>query len=542
MSDPQSDGKNRRPVRLERADDGFTVLYYGRPLYDRHTPRLSAERRTISTPIAENTCYLVASPILYYGVAELLGRIPPSSIICAVEFDKDLAGLTVQYADSEIQNTAPLIAGHPVDETAELIAASFHSNIRRVEVVRPTGGYRTSRKHYDHLLEILREEINHHWRNVATLVHFGRRWMRNVFRNLGHSASAPPMATELPTVVCAAGESLENHIQSFHHNRDRVHIMAVDTALGPLIENGITPDSVVAIESQVVNVGDFLAGLPASTRLFYDLTIHPSVPGLAHPDLRHRLLTDFVPLTVLDRIHHAFPDITTMRPFASVGLTAINLACRLSAWPVLLAGFDFAYTPGKPHAKGSLSHRLELSLDRRLMTPVLYAHAMTRQFRRGRTADGAVYTTDANLAQQASILARAIPDGNTVYTLSRTGPRVPIEERSLTAFLSQCDQLRTRYRTKSAKQSVSSTSRSSETAVFLTDESERLRRVRSHGDITGMEYLWMDFADQTPGIVRRNRTDQDTLPTELSDLDPSLRSRVIHRADSFLRFIETVSR
>ncbi|MFP4643002.1 MAG: 6-hydroxymethylpterin diphosphokinase MptE-like protein [Spirochaetales bacterium] len=540
MNDPQDNDKPT--VRLERTQDGFTVFHYRKALYDRRRPRSSAERRTVSTPIAENTCYLVASPILYYGVAELLDRIPASSVIRAVEFDSQLARVSQQYADREIQELVPLIANRSIGETAELIATAFHSNIRRVEIVRPTGGYGVSRQHYDRLLEILRAEIDRHWRNVATLVHFGRRWMRNTFRNLGYTASPPPSAVDVPIVVCAAGESIEKHMPSFRRYRERVHIMAVDTALGPLIENAITPDSVVAIESQVVNVGDFLAGLPESTRLFYDLTTHPSVPGLAHPALRHRLLTNFAPLAVLDRIGHAVADITTVDPFASVGLAAINLACRLSRWPVLLAGFDFAYTIGKPHARGSLSHRLALSLDTRLKPPLLYRHAMTRQSRRGRTAEGVEYTTEANLAQQATILTRAIPDDKTVYTLPRTGPPVPIDEQSLPAFLNGCERQTTQVRSKASQAHGAAADRSAGAASFLTEEVERLRRVRSHGDIAGMEYLWMDFADQTPAIVGYNRSEPNTLPTELSDLHRSLRNRVVHRAGSFLDFIETVRR
>lgn len=542
MSKAGFEGEHTNSIRVTEADDGFTVLRRGKPLYDRNSPKASAERRALSSPVADNTCYVVASPLLFYGVEPLHRRLPETSMVCAVEFDEELAALTGEYVGEDTLERIPFIAGVAVSQAAQLIAARLPADIRRIELVRPNGGYRISRDKYDRLLETLRHELNSHWRNVATLVHFGRRWMRNTFRNLGYAASPPPETVDQPVVVCAAGESLERHMKSLRKCRGRLHIMAVDTALGPLVEGGIAPDSVVAIESQVINVGDFLATLPRSTRLFYDLTTHPSVPGLATADRRHTLLTSFAPLSLFERIQRAVPDIIPMSPFASVGLAAVNLACRLADGPVALAGFDFAYTPGKPHARGALSHRISLSRDSRLATPILYDHAMTRPLRWVGTSDAIAYTTEASLSQQAGILHRAIPAGHTVYTLPRTGPDVPVDElTSIEAFLSTHGHNRLR----GGFQPIATGDRSSlggaGVTSFLLEERTRLRRVVSHGDLSGMEYLWMDFADQTPHILRRMTTKDTALPVSLAELNKSLQARVLHRAESYNHFIEVVT-
>ena len=545
MSESGADKKYSNSARVVKAGDGFTVYYYGRPLYDKSSPRASAERRTLSLTPSEHTCYIIASPLLYYGARKLCEKLPETSMICAVELTPELAAITVDNVPPDTLRTIPFVTAASAAEASEAVASMLPGNIRRIELVRPNGGYRIARPEYEQLHGVLQNEISSHWRNVATLVHFGRRWMRNIFRNLHRATYTPPCRLQMPVVVCAAGESLERHLDSLRRHREQLHIVAVDTALGPLRESNIVPDSVVAIESQVINVGDFLAGLPESTRLFFDLTTHPSVPGLTHSERRHFLLTSFAPLEVLERIHTAFPEIIRLRPFASVGLAAVNLACRLSTGPVALAGFDFAYTPGKPHARGSLSHRLSLARDRRLSTPLLYEHAMTRHFRTGRTSGGESYTTESSLVQQSSILAKAVPAGRSICMLTRTGPEVPLEEKTLETFLSyyaqRHSQAHSAGNTPAADRPPSLPVSRAQAASFFSDECRRLRRVKSHGEIGGMEYLWMDFADQTPDLLRRTHSGSVQMPASLSQFDKSLRARVLHRAESFLRFIETVT-
>jgi len=96
---------------------------------------------------------------------------------------------------------------------------------------------------------------------------FAPRYLLNTIRNIPVIAGSADVSalddafTNVPAVVVAAGPSLDRNIAELRRIRGRALIIAVDTALRPLLEAGIAPELVVAIDPSEVN-GRHLRNLP----------------------------------------------------------------------------------------------------------------------------------------------------------------------------------------------------------------------------------------------------------------------------------------
>lgn len=155
-----------------------------------------------------------------------------------------------------------------------------------------------------------------------------------------------------PVVVAGAGPSLNRNLEELRPLRDRVVLVAADTALRPCLAAGLTPDLVVAVDPGAANARH-LTGLPegATSAL------------VAEASLRSAALAAFAGRMYFYRVaaHHPWPwllghgvDVATLRAWGSVLITAFDLAVRLGGDPVIFIGVDLAFTDGQPYCRGTV--------------------------------------------------------------------------------------------------------------------------------------------------------------------------------------------
>ncbi len=432
---------------------GYQVAYRGRPLYAGRDPVAAADRRAAAVTPEHRTLYIVPSPLLGYGIDTLLQAIPADSHILAIEIDANLARLTRERASSSLwaDERATFVpgadsgpspgrgteAGAPGADVGapgegerpatgprrgaaaptwqrgveEALAALRPRRFRRVRLVTLSGGYSLNARAYRSVVDYATQEIQRQWQNVLTEVQLGRRWMRNLLRNLPlilEARDAAALRTDRPVVVAAAGPSLEESIPLLRRVRDRVCVVAVDTAAAPLVAAGVRPDLVVTLDGQWANLQDFVglpavdggavgggavdggtdcaagaesAGTPGGDRVatsgagpspgpavLGELATYPTALRVAGHGAPRRWLfsTDFAPLRIFDRMakHGLRP--CSMPPRGSVGITAVELALRMTESEVLICGLDLAFDPVHTHARDSTIHRWHLRTSNRL--------------------------------------------------------------------------------------------------------------------------------------------------------------------------------
>jgi hypothetical protein len=133
--------------------------------------------------------------------------------------------------------------------------------------------------------------------------------------------------------------------------RERVVLVAVDTALKPLLAAGMAPDFVVALDPS-----------DANARHLRDVTVPGRTALVAEGSIAAASFAPFGDRVFVFRVadHAPWPwlkqcglDRGLLRAWGSVATSAFDLAVRLGGDPVVLIGTDLAYTDGQLYCRGT---------------------------------------------------------------------------------------------------------------------------------------------------------------------------------------------
>ncbi len=415
--------------RLTRLDGGTQVQYRGKNLYSPVSPAAAADRRANLVEVKPQSLVLVPSPLLCYGIESLTKRLPDDSHLLCVEVDESLMAVTTASIPAYLTDH-PRVQFVRTD-SPEKIAAFVQQRIgigrfRRLILAPLNAGYSLNGALYRSLADALEREIRVFWQNRLTDAFFGRLWVRNLLANLGEVAAGietvPPPALTGPVVVAGAGESLESVLPWLRAFRERFYLFAVDTALPPLFQAGLIPDLVLTVEAQWANIQDFVPlGHAGTLHLWADLSGSPAPLRLALCARRSLFLSRFSPCRIIEEIEEQQLADTFIPPLGSVGVSATYLARRITTGAVLLAGLDFSYQAGKPHARGTASHLAYLRSIGRLSPDLLYEASTRRHKLSPSSIRRPGFVTDSVLLSYAHDLIAIIRDDPRVFVLGDCG-------------------------------------------------------------------------------------------------------------------------
>jgi hypothetical protein len=488
--------------RAIEAQGGLSIHYRGHYLYSRLRPREAPERFARAFDAGPECLVLVASPLLGYGLDRLVERLHPSSAALCVEADPALDAYCRRLAP-EAYAERPRLAFAPAGSArAAVDAAMALGSYRRLEVARlsPHG---LDAAFYEDVAKAIRANLGIGARNKLTAAMSGRAWTRNLVANLEWIASAAPLPRIAGAcVVCGAGESLERAIPALARDRGRAFIIACDTALGCLLESGIAPDLVLALESRPYNVFDFHGAAGMRIAVAADLSAHPASFRVGTRPASP-VATRFAPLSLLGRLGGAGLLPLELPPLGSVGVAAYALARKLSDGPIALLGLDFAFKPGKSHARGSLFSKLALSGWSRL-------GGAGRPPSFGEPIGGGLLT-NAALKSYAAQLAELCASDGAVFDCRDEGLDLGLPRAGLADFLREapkrepapCPEIGEEERGARAKRLI----------AFANSERALLGRLyqalKSGGDVAGLlkacDYLHWHFPDA--GCAREGAPD-----------------------------------
>jgi hypothetical protein len=193
-------------------------------------------------------------------------------------------------------------------------------------------------------------------RNEEARQRFAPTYVLNTSRNVPMLARESDVARLFgvcrgsAVVVAAAGPSLNRNAEELRPYRGQVTLVAVDTAMRPLLAAGLAPDIVVAVDPSAANARH-LTNLPpcASTALVAEASLTPAA------------LESFTGRIFACRVgrHDPWPwlqsvglDRGLVRAWGSVATTAFDLALKLEGDPIVFIGADLAYTDGRPYCRG----------------------------------------------------------------------------------------------------------------------------------------------------------------------------------------------
>ena len=388
-----NNNEDEKPLLIQ-TDRGFSVLYRNKYLYSKYNPQAAITAQIASLQIPDSALILCLSPVLGYGLKELAEKLPASSYILALECDQMLMRFSLDHCDFSpfVHQRFSYIRTDSIAEVLKKIEALSLFPFKKCIALSCSGGVQLNQAFYDEVRLYADEVISRFWKNRITLMHLGRNYAHNTFRNLLSlarslaSSPARPMRESLaslpecssaefsawgapssksnfrlltgdehirkPILVAGAGPSLDTTRDFIIKNRNSFFLLAVDAASAALLPD-IQPDAIVLVESQYWIDSAFIGLHKYGIPVFADLTASPRALQACGGNV-YFFCTEYARLRYLERLYQTLQPLI-LPPMGSVGLTAIQLALALTTphLPVLHTGLDFAWQNGLSHAAGS---------------------------------------------------------------------------------------------------------------------------------------------------------------------------------------------
>ena len=384
---------NQTPCAVQKIEtsQGVSLSYKEHLLYSKYNPSKNIIAAVENLQLLPGTIILCCSPLLGYGLSELCLKLAENCLIVLCEADQVLYDFTVSektltLSGERIINCPPASLEALPLKLYDFATTGLYKRVIRLDM---SAGVQFHKDFYDKLYTACSDSVMTFWKNRLTLTKFGRRYSRNLFENLHYLAEAKPISDffnsiEKPLIVLGAGESTQKFINGLprrcaprNDGTLPFYILCADTALQPLLKNGIKPDGVFVEEAQSVIVKAF-TGTPKDIQIFAGLS---SIPNIAHKAGAGHIsyfFTEYTKAAFIDNLKAQSFMPPVNQPFGSVGLTAVYYALKFrrdESIPVYIAGLDFSYSTGLTHTKGALAHILRLIHANRLLPAENYAAA-----------------------------------------------------------------------------------------------------------------------------------------------------------------------
>lgn len=199
--------------------------------------------------------------------------------------------------------------------------------------------------------------------NARTIETLGAEWRKNIFENLPAILKSPPVSSlfgefsGIPAVIVAAGPSLDKNARFLSSLAGSAIIIAVDTAVRPLLLAGVQPDIVMALDSQTENY-QHLAGVDLPNALY---ALNPVVNHRIVKERRGPMVFTGYTEPLFEWVETVIGARGSVRTGGSVATSAFDLAVKMGCSPVIFVGQDICYSSNATHADGT-THLASLSV------------------------------------------------------------------------------------------------------------------------------------------------------------------------------------
>ena len=369
-----SEGEISNRLISTKEEGNFTLSRAGKFIHSKHAPMKEAIRALTNKEFTDDIkTVIVIGAGLGYTIRHILQN--SEANVIWVEEDRELLCLALglfDYKPYQVRIQIRLLApGVSIQKDFIDSLVQSRSNLDTLIVSNPVlireGGllYQVS--------ESIIRAINKKDANRATLTKFQNSWARNLSLNLYWLRESAPVSllfhsvsSETPVLVCGAGPSLTDLLPEILAIRNKIILVAVDTATSILTGAGIDPDYIVTVDPQAIN-SYYLQGYVGKAAILID----PSTSPLTSRNMsKSRLYINDSPFPLFKLFQNSIAHpIGHIDSGGSVSTNALDFAEKLGSRLIILAGQDLGFTRGLAHAKGAL-------LEERLN------HKETRLFRR----------------------------------------------------------------------------------------------------------------------------------------------------------------
>ena len=154
-----------------------------------------------------------------------------------------------------------------------------------------------------------------------------------------------------PIILAAAGPSLENNMDTLKEirNSESALILAVGSAIGPLMKNGITPHLVVSIDPGENNFHHFKDLETTGLNAVFGSTIYPEITR----NFKGNIFWGDLDTYDFNIEKELEIEKGILKSSTSVVVATFQLATQLGGNPIVFVGQDLAYSNMRSHAEGN---------------------------------------------------------------------------------------------------------------------------------------------------------------------------------------------
>ncbi|QQE10141.1 motility associated factor glycosyltransferase family protein [Planctomycetota bacterium] len=335
-------------------------------LCSKYDPEKEASRIADQVNYADAATVFVMGVGMGYHVAEVSKRMGPKGLLVVWEPDAENLRASLEAVD----HTAWLARNHLVVMTGEMTRSSVQATLDPHSAMITQGlhllEHPTYRRLYGErigeLNEYIKDTVTYARTCVATALVNNARTCENLTANLPRYAAGASInalkdfAKGYPAVCVAAGPSLVKNVHLLQDPaiREKVIVIAVQTALRPLLDRGIMPDFVTALDYSQI-----------SSRFYENLPALPSVTLVAEPKAHCTILDQYPgPIRTLANGFNntLLGDLAEEKDALPAGGTVAHLSFYLAQYigcdPIMFIGQDLAFSDGLYYAPGTAVHQV----------------------------------------------------------------------------------------------------------------------------------------------------------------------------------------
>jgi len=314
-------------------------------LHSRYNPQLEAQRYIDALKIDKDiNCFILIEPGMGYMIPVLRKNRPDGKIV-------------VLHADAGFRTLPGVLQGDAVwypdgEASAQGFLEAEVPTAARIRIVEWRPGLNV---YGDKVLDLVRESAEFIKRLEAgrrTDAFFGKRWMRNFFRNLAlFQNTLMYRKMDIPVVITGSGPSLEAVLPRILAVRESVFILAASSSLQALAVGSITPDLVISTDGggwALTHLYSFFRPLrpkPGILALSLCAAVPSQCSALPFLPMNDGSLWQSMAL-------HATGIPSVLIPQrGTVTASALELALELSNGNIFLAGMDLSVCDIRSHAR-----------------------------------------------------------------------------------------------------------------------------------------------------------------------------------------------
>ena len=232
-----------------------------------YDPLSEASRYLDSLNIEESINFIVLGLGLGYQVSEIIRKSSKKANIYIFEKDPELLALAIQESDlSDIfkhQGVKLFVDIDPLTINKVMESEQTNFTLNKYCLIKQKALVNKNIKYYSFLIEEVENFFKETSINFETQRVHSKLYYKNIFQNLRSLKDSPGInflkgkLQNVPALICSAGPSLDKNIQLIKSARESIFLIAVATALKPLLYNGIKPDLVISIDPDEKSIKSF---------------------------------------------------------------------------------------------------------------------------------------------------------------------------------------------------------------------------------------------------------------------------------------------